>query len=900
MRFWNWDRRKSELNEELEAHVRFAIEDRIARGESPEQARAAALREIGNLPLVADTTRRQWGWERLERFTQDLRYAVRRLRKSPGYALTVILTLTLAIGANTAIFGLFYALFLRSLPVSHPEEIVQVKLAIGQKADANSEPTGNLSGKIFDIVSTEAKGLDGACAWESAQQNLHDASGTRPVPAATLSGGCFRMFGLHAALGRLFNESDDKHGGGPEGYAAVLSYNYWRSHLGGDPGVIGRVLDLQDKKAIIVGVLQPGFDSVTVGDRPWIYLPSEVDDPGERHGYGSFDRMIFARLGTNVPMSQFAAQIDAVYTAHLKVDHFQYVRFNEQGKMQMTSEAHLVVTRGRTGSSYLREQYEKPLYLVEGLVGISLLVACAYLALLASTRTLAQQRELAVRIALGAGRSRILAQIFVEALLLALAGAALGLLFAWAAGRGLLVLINHSSASDPLQLDLAPSGAVLLFALGISVLTLILSGVGPAWRASRIDPASDIKDGGYTSSSRRGRRIGVWLVPAQIGFSLILVLVAALMASTLARLLAVDPGFRTTGLTFMRADFSQKQEPIPGSTNEQVSPTLLTALLDRIRNTAGVQDAAISQTNPLEGAMYIASASSTAASGETRTNEFLVSLSVSPGYFSTLGVPMQAGHDFTSGDSGAAPEVCILSRSAAQFFFPGQNAVGKTLEMQRSKKAQKLRVVAVVGDIHYSGPREEIPRMLYMPYAQAHWNPYVEFSVRSQTASTGISAVREAFRTLAPDVALNDPVMVTDLVRSTMGREWLVVVLAGFFAALTVTLSAIGIYGLLNASVLRRRTEIGLRMALGSSRLGVVRLVLHEALWMVLPGLVLGAAGAWGLTRLLRSLLFGVKPLDPWMCALSAAVFAVIALLASALPARRAASVDPMIALRTD
>ncbi len=187
------------------------------------------------------------------------------------------------------------------------------------------------------------------------------------------------MFGLHAALGRLFTENDDRHDGSPEGYAAVLSYNYWRTHLGGDPGVIGSVLDLQDKKAIVVGVLQPGFDSVTVGDRPWIYLPSEIDGPEERHGYNSFDRMIFVRLDSSVPLPQFAEQIDTVYGAHLKADHFQYVRFDTQGKMNMTSEAHLVVTRGRTGSSYLREQYAKPLYLVEGLVGISLLVACAYL-----------------------------------------------------------------------------------------------------------------------------------------------------------------------------------------------------------------------------------------------------------------------------------------------------------------------------------------------------------------------------------------------------------------------------------------------------------------------------------------------------------------------------------------
>jgi len=904
MRFLpRWESRKQSLREELDAHLRMAIADRVARGESPEQARAAALRELGNAPLIADVTREKWGWAWCERVVQDLRYSTRQLRRSPGYTATAIITLTLAIGANTAIFGLMYALLLRSLPVERPDRIVQVKTRMSGPNTQGVEPSDYVSGKTYDMVAEDQTLMSGLCAWGSWPLNLHDASGTRPIPNAMLTGDCFRTLGLHAALGRLFNESDDKRGGGPAGYAVVLGYDYWRNHLGGDPGVIGSVLDFQDKKGVVVGVLEPGFESLIVGDQPWMYIPSEIAPVEDRHQFFSQNRILVGRLKDGVSTAQVQAQLDPIFSALMKTEgkKMTFYVFDENGKRQTVTETHLVVVPGRTGASFLRHEYAQPLYLIEALVGLSLLVACAYLATLAAARALARRRELAVRMALGASRGRLTAQLCCESLLLSLAGTCVGLLFAWAAGQVLVRMLNDPGG-QPLSIHTTPTGLVLLFTLGLTALTVMLAGIGPAWGASRVDPVSEIKEGELKLGARRPRRIGAWLAPLQIGLSLVIVVVAALMASTVAHLLAIDPGFRTSGVSFATADFSERirQEQVKNhAANRSLAPDIVyLALLDRIRRTPGVESASITQAHQLGGAMYMRSASSVLPSGEVRTAEMMLSLTVSPQYFQTLGVPMLEGRDFTGNDKQGAPEVCILSKSAAQFFFPGQNAIGQTLTMD-SKDKTRMQVVGVVGDTLYMGLREHAPQILYQPYfGSMGWNPYAQFAVRAGDSATGIAAVRNAFRELAPDVPLNDAVTMAQLVSGAAARERMVALLSAFFAALTLSLTAIGIYGLLNYSVLRRRREIGVRMALGASRAGVVQLIVREALRMVLPGVALGAAGAWVATRFLHSLLYGVKPLDPLMCAASLALLTGAAVLACALPARRAASIHPMDALR--
>lgn len=895
---WAWQWRKEDLREELEAHLRLAVADRVARGEDPGEARAAALKEMGNVPLIADVTRRQWGWEWFEHLWQDLRYALRQLRKSPGYTATALLTLTLAIGANTAIFGLMYALLLRSLPVYRPDRLVQIKLRIGPSNSAH-EPSNMVSGGIYDALAANQRVFQGMCSWAGWPLNMHDSDGTRPIPTARTTGGCFEMLGVHAALGRLFSAADDRPGGGPEGYPIVLGYDYWRTRFGADPHVLGHVLNFhsgfggKETKCVIVGVMEHGFESVNVGDHPWVYVPSEIEDKDDRHGLGSSDQTLLARLNDGVAPVTAQAQIDPLFQAKLKAEKFEYWT-NDNGSFRQTTQAHLLVVPARTGFSFLREYYTKPLYLIEGMVGLSLLVACAFLATLASTRALARRRELALRIALGASRTRIVRQLCGESTLLALTGSLLGIFFAWISERMLLGFITEPGG-DPPALGAAPGTVVLLFTLGLSTLTVLLAGVGPAWRASRVDPVSDIKEGESSVLSRRGSRPGALLIPIQIGFSLTIVVIAALMASTVARLLAVDPGFRTSGVTFFRADFS------PRSTDFKIPAPLILALLDRIRQFPGVESASISQAHHLQPAFYLQEAMSKTSSGETRKDDMLTSLSVTPQYLATFGIPILSGRDFADSDKEGAPKVCILSRSAAEYFFPGQNALGATLQLQHGDKYEPTQIVGIVGDTLYSGFRDHARRILYLPYLSGEtWNSGGEVAVRTTSTSTAVDAVRAAFRDLAPDVALDRPETMSELVDHSMGRERLLAVLSSFFAVLTLGLTAIGLYGLLSYAVVRRRPEIGVRMALGATPVSIVRMVVRDAARLVLPGLLLGAVGAWASTRLLGSLLFGVKPLDPAICAASVLLLAGAVTVACILPARRAASVQPMEALRRE
>ncbi|MFP5237491.1 MAG: ADOP family duplicated permease [Acidobacteriota bacterium] len=896
---WTWDRRKDDLAEELEAHLQMAVAERVARGESPEEARAAAMREMGNGPLVADVTRGAWGWEWLERIGQDVRYAFRQLRKSPGYTVTALLTLTLAVGANTAIFGLFYALLLRSLPVYRPDQIVQVEVQLSGAGGSKGKPSPNVSDGNYDALQGTQPAFTGMCGWQDADVNLRDTNGTRPVPAAALTGGCMRVLGLHAALGRLLEDADNTPGGAAEGYPVVLGYDYWRTQMGADSDVVGRVLEFGPSlrapaaKGVVVGVMEPGFASVHVGSRPDYYVPLEMVDPFKLHTLSSFDTTLLGRLKDGESPQVAQAQLDAVFQAKLKEAKTLRFFFFDNGKFNEATAAHLIVVPGRTGYSYLRQEYEKPLYLIEGMVGLSLLVACAYLAMLASARAVGRRRELAVRMALGASRRRIAVQLIWESALLALAGGALGIVFAWGAERGLLALLQGISGGEQVELNAGPNGVVLLFTLGILALTAILSGVWPAWRASKLDPASDIKAGEASIAGARHTRMGALLVPAQIALSLVIVTIAALMGGTVARLLAIDPGFRTSGITFLRADFSAQTD----SGKNMAPPSgLIRSLLDRIEHTPGVEGVSVSQAYPLEGATYMEQVSSQPPGGGVRTDGNLTTLTVSPGYFATMGVPMLAGRGFTLDDSGENRTVCILNRSAAEYFFPGGNAVGGVVSMG---KKTRMRVVGVVGDTLYNDLRQKAPRMIYESIFQGGlWNPFAEFAVRSQNPGTAVSAVRNAFRELAPAIAVDKPVTMRELVASSMGRERMVALLAGFFALLTLALTGIGLYGVLNYGVVRRKREIGVRMALGATPGGVVKMILGQAMRLVLPGLALGACGVWASTRLLTMLLYGVKPLDPWLCAASVAAIAAAALAACAIPARRGARVQPMEALR--
>lgn len=902
MRFFRWELHKDDLHEELQAHLRMAIEDRVARGESPEEARAAAMREMGNLPLVADVTRFQWGWLWLEQAVQDARYALRQLRKSPGYTVTVLLTLMLTLGANTAIFGLLYALLLRSLPVSHPERIVQFELRM--PAEGGSDGTSAMvSDGIYDLLASSHRSLSGVCGWEEQDVTLRAAGETVSVPAAAITGGCMPMLGLHPAIGRLMQYGDDRPGGAPEGYPVVLSYNYWRTHWNADPAVIGRRMNFgagfraDAAQGVIVGVMQEGFDDVQVGAAPEIFVPLEMVNPVGQHNFGSYNTIVLGRLQDGVELQPAQAEAETIFQARLKSDaSMRYYTF-DNGKMTKTKDVHLLVLPGRTGFSYLRSVYQRPLYIIEGMVGLSLLVASAYLAMLAATRALARRRELAVRIALGASRGRVATQLAWESVLLVGVGTLLGVVFAWAA-QDLLKVLVQTMSTEPLELHAEPDGVVLLFTAGLMAVVVSFSGLWPAWRASKVDPVTDIKEGDSSILGRRAGGIGRWLIPAQIAFSLVIVTMAALMATTVARLMAIDPGFRTSGITILSTDFSSRVTYTNDHKQQRPPYALFDSLLDRIQKTPGVESASVSMARPFQGGRYMTSVTSQPLTGAARNQENIYQFLVTPGYFKTMSVPLLGGRDFNRNDESEAEPICILNRSAAEHFFPGENALGKLLTVNRKAGT---RIVGIVGDTIDGDLREKALTIIYQPYLTGGmWNPFAFFAVRAHDTATAVHAVREALHELAPDVAVDKQVTIQGLVRQSMGSQNMVSMLAAFFALLTLALTGIGLYGVMSNGVVRRRTEIGVRMALGATPAGVLWMILHEAMRIVLPGLVLGAGGVWAATRLLKTLLYGVEPHDPWVCAVSLLVLAAVAVCASLLPAQKAARVHPSDALRSE
>ena len=900
MRLWHRifpDKRKVDLDEELQSHLRMAIADRIERGQSPEIARRAALKEMGNLPLIQDVTRQLWGWLWLEQIILDLLHALRQLRKTPGFTFITVITLTLAIGANTAIFSLTYAMLLQSLPVAQPDRLVQIEVNGRETVDAGEwKPTVTLSGGFFDAISEQQKVFSGMCAWSSRPLNLTTSDGTRPVDTAQLTGDCFRTLGIRPALGRLFTAEEDRPGGGPGGYPVVLSYAYWTAHMNADPSVLGKSLNFEGKPGVIVGVADPSFHGMEPGGAPSFYVPSEIGDHEERHQFGSFNRLIFGRLKDGVSPQHAAAQLDPAYNAWIDAHHPEWRTaanaFNSQYRQQQ-----VIVEPARTGYTYLRKETRKPLLILQLLVALCLLIACAYLAMMFSARALSRRHELALRAALGASRVRIVRQLLSEGLIVAITGAAMGTLFAWGAGRVILSFLT--AGGQQLNFDLSPNTWVLLFTIAVCAVTVFLFGLGPALRASRVDPSTDMRNatkagrqsiGGFTSR----RQLGAWIIPVQIAFSLVLVVTAVLLSGSLVRLLSQDRGFRTRATVFIVADFSRRAEK-----KTDLAP-LLNGILDRLNNAPGIQSASLAETHPLAGAMYIYPLSSKLPSGELRRDDRLPALTVAPRYLETVGTPLISGREFNASDRKGSPRVCMLNRSAAQYFFPNGKALGGFLDAS-SEGRQQIQVVGITQDIKFLNLGEAAKHIVYLPYQQdTLFNYYIEFVMNASDTAMAAASLRNVFKDLAPDVSIADPITMQQMVDSSASLQRLLATLSNFFALLALLLTAIGVYGLLNYAVTSRKPEIGVRVALGATRGNILSLIFTHAARLVLPGLVLGVFGAAAMTRLLKSLLYETRPLDPGAFAISIAAFLVIVALACALPARRAASIDPMEALRSE
>lgn len=861
----------------------MAIQDRIDRGETPEHARRAAIREFGNVLLVKDVVSETWKWGWLDRCVQDLRYAARQLRKSPGFAITVVLIVALAVGANTTIFSLAYALILRSLPVPHPEQLVQL-----QMSRLSEEPGPYLTSALYSEVKEQQGVFAGLCAWQGYWFTGEQNGDGRVVSAATVSGDCFATLQLTPATGRLLGPEDDRAGA----QTAVISYAYWTKRFSRDPGVIGKHVVMlnpfsEATPLTIVGVLPASFQSVQVGSTPNVFIPL-----GDKRDNFNQNVFIFGRLQRGVSLRQAQEQVAPGFVAW---------NASLAAKDRPEKNARLVVIASRAGYSGLGVEYRKPLMLLQALVVTLLLASSAYLGTLLTARTIVRRREFALRAALGASRARLIRQSFSECLLLALAGGLVGVFLAWMAGSFLLTFVQFDPDSSPIAVG--PERDVLLFTLCITMLSVMLWGLIPAFRASRVSILADMRNSsGLLASGRSQINIGRWLVPMQVALSLLIVVVAGLLSTTLVRLISQNNGYRLRGPVFVSTDFPFAFGK-EAATKISAELQLQRSVLDRLNHTPGIAAASLGMVHVLGGANYLNMFRASPANDDrdfalkSQTNMNYIA----PRYFEVMGTRLLRGRDFSVSDTASSQPVCILTLAAERRFFPHMDAVGRTLYEPQGKEEVKARtVVGVVDDMRYNDLRTDAPPIVYLDFTQMDEARNMEFVIKANDPLAAVADVRNVLRTMAPGVHVTHTITMEEQVGRSLSKERLMATLSNFFAGLGLVLGAVSLYGVLSYSVSRRTAEIGVRIALGASRTKVTLMFVHEAAWLVIPGLVAGAAVSVAATRLLRSLLYETNPLDPLVAGIGIVAISLSAAVASWLPAQRASRVDPIQALRAE
>lgn len=871
----------SEARREMAFHIAERVDELVASGMDEAEARRLARRQFGRREDVRESVHRAQviGW--MESLAADLKYAFRAFRTNPGFAAVAILSLALGIGANTAIFSLINAVLLRPLPVQQPDELVHIRML---------ESGTSFTNPLWEEIRDRQETLSGVLASAGVSFNLTTGGVVRRAPGAWVSGDYFNVLGVPAAAGRVFSPSDDVRGCPA---TAVLSHAYWQREYGGED-VVGRSLLLGGEPYRIIGVAAAGFSGVEVGRTAAIFTPLctvDIQRPGRDilDARSTWFISVLGRLKPGATLDAARAGLSVIAPAvfeaavptHWAADEQQ--RFVEEG---LTAE--LVPN----GLSRVRGQYREALLTLLVVVGVVLVIACANVAQLLLARATARQHEVAVRLAIGSGRGRLIRQLVTESLVLSLLGAGLGLLFArWSSG---LVLGYLADSGNAVSLDLSLDLRVLAFTAAVAAAVGLLFGLAPAWRATRVAPQSAIRGSGRGLVGDNRQRFAKGIVVAQVALSLVLVVAAGLLVGSFRRLATVDPGFRADGVLIAQTawtDVEMSDERAAGFPHE---------LLERVRLLPGVRSASASVITPIAGMSWNDDVVFDGAASDTEGTVYFNG--VSDGYMETFGTRLLAGRDFTELDRGGSAPVVLVNRTLAQRFFGEASPIGSSVRtLVHDSLGVPMEIVGVVEDAKYRQIDEETLPTAYMPIGQsALFGPSVQVAIRTEAGPTGlIPSVTEAMREIHPAITLEFETL-EDQIAISLARPRLLATLSGFFGALALLLAVIGLYGTMSYSVARRRNEMGIRIALGAARTGIVGLVATEAGRIVLAGVIIGALLAVAATRLIASFLFGVTATDPVTLGLSALALAAVGLGAALIPAWRAASVDPMVALRED
>lgn len=828
---------------------------------------------------------------------QDLRYSIRLLAKTPGFAVVAVLTLALGIGANAAIFQLIDAVRLRTLPVSDPNTLAIVHLNKNHWGQGNfNGPYSEFTFPLWQQIRQRAEAFSSIAVWGAQSLNLATGGEVKYANAIWVSGDFFRVLGVQPFLGRLLSDADDQTGCSS---GVDISYAFWQRRYGGAASAIGRTLTLEGHPFPILGITPPSFFGVSVGERFDIAAPvcAEPIVAGENSnitGARPRESWWLAMLGRLKPgwtLSRATAQLSSIAPAAL--NETIPPQYDADGVKHYLAYK-LEVRPAANGFSNLREDSSSSLWLLLGLSGFVLLIACANLANLMLARASTREREIAVRLALGASRKRLIGQMLSESALLAMVGTVCGGLLAAALSHFLIAFI--STPNNPIFLDMRTNWRVLGFAAGLAVLTTMLFGLVPAVRAGRVPPGSVLKTAGRGMTAARERfRLQRILVAAQVALSLVLLAGALLFTRSLQNLLTRDAGFQQDGMLVANIDFTRLNLP------EIRRNSFVRDLLDHIRAVPGVAAAAASTRSPVNG-----SSSNDDIIGENGadTKEASWIDYISPGYFQTMETPLLAGRDFDGSDTATSPKVAIVNEAFVKKFLNGaKDAVGKQFRLWQppGKPEPYYIVVGVVKDSVYNDMHEPFVPIMFFPRTQAEKpDAGVTFLIRSQLgAASLLNSVKTTIAGVNPEIDIQCKVLRTQI-RESLVQDELMATLCGFFGALAVTLAAIGLYGVISYTVAKRTNEIGVRMALGAQRSGVIGLILREVALLIAIGVVIGIGLTLAGSKASSSLLFGLKPRDPLTLVLAIAILAAIGFGASFIPAQRATRVDPMVALRDE
>jgi putative ABC transport system permease protein len=888
-RYWDAERAR-----ELDAHLAHEIDDNLARGMTPDQARSAAYRKLGNPTLLKEEiyTMNTLGW--LESIWSDLRYGGRLLRRNPTFAIVAIVTLALGTGANTAIFELVNAVRLRALPVRDPQQLIEVRLDTHGKGMTGRFVSARpiMSEPLLRRLSQSADAFSSLLAYGSTNFDLSSAGESRPVEGMWVNGDYFPTLGVGAHIGRVFTAADDRAGCGAPG--AVLSDAFWKRQFGGNPAVVGQPISLDGHPFEILGVTPPAFFGVEVGWSFDVALPlcAEPILRGEQSAIGRGDVWfldIIGRLKPGWTREQAAAQLQTISKEtflatlpqhYLPEDQRDYLAFN------------LITRPADTGVSSLRADYATPLWVLLGATVLILLISCANLANLLMARATAREREIAVRLAIGASRRRIVRQMVSESLLIAAFGGAGGLLAAGWFSRTLVAFLD--TRSNRVFIDLRTDWRVFAFTLAVAVSAALLFGLTPALRATRGALTSAMKTGGRGATDGR-ERFGLrrLLVVVQVALSLVLVAGALLLGRTFRNLTTMDPGFREEGVMVVQIDVRRSGAP------PDTRPQLASRVGEGLAAIPGVQGVAQTFLVPATGSGWN---NRVVLDGKVQQGNVNMN-TVGAGYFAVMGTRLIAGRVFDDHlDTPQSEPVAIVTQTFVRRFLGSGAAIGKTFQIQSSApNAPAYRIVGVIADMKYSQLRDPYTPIALFPIAQRpEKNPTARFLVRTALPEAQFtSAATAAIAGVNPAMLVRYDTLPAQ-VAETLVSERLMATLSGCFGLLAIVIAMVGLYGVMSYMVAQRRVEIGVRMALGADRGTVMRLIVREAAVLLAAGLILGLGLAIPAARAAAALLYGLQPSDPSTIALAMGSLAAVSLFATWLPARRASSVEPTTALRSE